>query len=76
VVKITSPASGVVASGSVGINASATDNVAVAKVAIYLDSVAVADTRKSNDTGKHVIGAGAWDLLGKCGLCNLADGDG
>jgi hypothetical protein len=62
----------------VGTNASATDNVAVAKVAIYLDNVAVAacpaatcsfdwNTRKSNDTGKHVIGARAWDSSGNLG---------
>jgi hypothetical protein len=76
VVKITSPASGGV-SKIVGINASANDNVAVAKVAIYLDNVTVAacssatcsfnwNTRKAA-LGTHVIGAAAWDPSGNVG---------
>jgi Bacterial Ig domain len=76
-VKITSPASGAVVSRTTAISVSATDNVKVAKVAIYLNNVQVAtcasascsyswNTRKAK-SGSHIITATAWDSSGNVG---------
>jgi thermitase len=76
-VSIKSPANGATVSASTKINVSATDNVAVAQVCIYLDSVKVYTgsaapyTYNSNTkraaSGAHVITANAWDRAGNMG---------
>jgi thermitase len=76
-VKVTSPTAGAVVSKVVTVGASATDNVGVASVAIYIDNAQVAtcstancsynwNTRKAA-SGTHVIGATAWDTSGNVG---------
>jgi subtilisin family serine protease len=77
VVSITSPQNGTVVSGSVKINVSATDNVGVAQVSIYIDNVQVykgtvapytyAWNTKKVSRGTHVITAKAWDAAGNMG---------
>jgi subtilisin family serine protease len=73
-VQITSPASGAKVSGVVSVTVSATDNVAVGQVCIYLDGVQVYsgtaapyaykwNTKKAK-TGTHTITATAWDTSG------------
>ncbi|HXI42732.1 MAG TPA: Ig-like domain-containing protein [Bryobacteraceae bacterium] len=77
VVVITQPVSGSPVSRNVGITVSATDNVGVARVSIYLDNIQLCNdtlapytcswnTRKSA-TGTHTITATAWDAAGNAG---------
>ncbi len=77
VVSITSPANGATVSGSTKVNVSATDNVAVAQVVIYIDGVKVYtgsaapytynwNTRKVK-SGSHIITTNAWDRAGNMG---------
>jgi len=74
---ITSPANGSTVSRMTTINVSATDNVGVARVAIYIDGVQVYsgtsapytynwNARKAA-TGTHTITATAWDAAGNAG---------
>jgi hypothetical protein len=71
---ITSPASGARVTGNTNITVSATDNVGVSQVSIYLDGVLKTtdtsapysynwNTRKSS-AGTHTIKATAWDAAG------------
>ena len=77
VVRITQPASGSAFSHSAGVTVSATDNVGVTRVSIYIDNVQVYsgtaapysfnwNTRKYA-TGSHTITANAWDAAGNVG---------
>jgi hypothetical protein len=73
-VKILSPTSGSTVNGNVQVAASATDNVGVTQVAIYLDGTLQASFRsapynwvwnaKKSGSGKHTITAKAWDAAG------------
>ena len=76
-VSITSPANGSTVGRSVKINVSATDNVGVVQVCIYIDGVKVYsgssapytytwNTRKVA-SGAHTITANAWDAAGNMG---------
>jgi hypothetical protein len=73
-VAIQSPSDGQDISGTVSVVVSASDNVRVAQVTIYVDGIAVAtdtaspytyswNTKKSS-TGVHTISARAWDGAG------------
>ena len=77
VVSITSPANGATVTASTKVNVSATDNVAVVQVVIYIDGVKVYtgsaapytynwNARKAK-SGSHVITANAWDRAGNMG---------
>ena len=80
VVSITSPQNGAAVSGSVKINVSASDNVGVTQVCIYIDNVQVATDTASPYTytwntkkvarGSHVITAKAWDAAGNVGTAS------
>jgi len=74
---ITQPVSGSPVSRNVGITVSATDNVGVVRVSIYLDNIQLCNdtlapytcswnTRKSA-MGTHTITATAWDAAGNAG---------
>ncbi len=74
---ITSPANGSTVSGNVKVNVSASDNVAVSQISIYIDTVQVChcttvpcayqwNTHKVS-AGTHVITAKAWDPSGNMG---------
>ena len=79
-VSIVSPASGAHVSGTVTIAVSASDNVAVSQVAIYVDGVLKStDTlapysyswnTKKVSSGTHVIRATAWDNAGNVSYAN------
>ncbi len=77
IVAITNPQNGDVVSGNVKINVSATDNVGVTQVSIYIDNVQVYKgtvapytytwNTKKVSRGTHVITAKAWDAAGNVG---------
>jgi len=80
-VALTSPLNGSTVSRSVTISASATDNVGVARVSIYVDNVLLCtdtlapyscnwNTRKAA-TGSHAIAARAWDTAGNAGYSSV-----
>jgi hypothetical protein len=74
VVTIASPANGATVSGNVAVSASATDNVAVSQVSIYIDGALESTSAGSKDSynwntrkvnsGNHTIKATAWDAAG------------
>jgi thermitase len=77
VVAVTSPANGSTASHNVAITVSATDNVGVTHVSIYVDNVQFCsgisapytcnwNTKKAS-SGSHTITATAWDAAGNAG---------
>jgi thermitase len=76
-VAITNPVNGAHVSGNVKINVSASDNVAVSQVSIYVDGVLKYTGTASPYTyawntqkvakGNHVITANAWDAAGNLG---------
>jgi len=80
VVSITSPAGGSTVSRNVSIAVSATDNVGVTRVAIYVDKTLVcSDTvapytcgwnTKKASPGSHTISATAWDAAGNAGYAS------
>jgi len=77
VVSITKPVAGTVVTRSVSIAVSATDNVGVAHVSIYLDNVQLCNVTsapyscswntKKSAGGSHTISATAWDAAGNAG---------
>jgi thermitase len=77
VVAITSPANGSAVSHNVGIAVSATDNVGVTRIAIYLDNLQLCSgtsasyscnwNPKKASAGSHTITATAWDAAGNAG---------
>jgi Bacterial Ig domain len=77
VVTITQPASGSVVSRNVSIAVSATDNVGVSHVSIYVDNVQLCNDASAPYTcswnthkisaGSHTITATAWDAVGNAG---------
>lgn len=80
VVAITSPADGAGVTGSITVSASASDNIGVSKVELYLDGVLFAadalapytftwDTTKSSD-GVHTLTARAYDAAGNQAASN------
>jgi len=80
VVAITSPALGSTISRNISIAVSATDNVGVTRVAIYVDNVQLCNdtsapytcswnTRKSSP-GSHTITVTAWDAAGNAGTAS------
>ena len=76
---ITSPANGLLGnSKSVKVNVSATDNIGVTQVSIYIDGILQStlsaapysynwNTRRLT-SGTHIITAKAWDAAGNAGL--------
>ena len=77
IVAITNPQNGAAVTGNLKINVSATDNVGVTQVSVYIDNVQVykgtvapyayAWNTKKVSRGTHLITAKAWDAAGNVG---------
>jgi hypothetical protein len=82
VVTITSPANSAIVSGNVGIHATATDNVGVSQVSIYVDGTLQSTAPGSADSynwntrkaasGTHTIKATAWDAAGNSASTSIS----
>ena len=80
-VQITSPSPNSLVRGSVKVNVSATDNIGVRQVSIYLDGVQVwsgtaapytyAWNTKKSSSGTHTVSAKAWDAAGNMSTTSI-----